>query len=245
MSTIDGGTVVIASRFAKLEISEPFFRFTFPTVTVEQGQAAELAIAVAKNKEFPGKAKVELLGLPAEVSSQPRELDAAAKEIVFPIQTSGKSPLGKHRALLCRAVVTVAGEPVTHLLGTGELRIQKPTPAKPAEAAKPKAAVAKTAAPVVKRLSRLEQLRQARAQAAAAPREEAMKAMRESDDRVATSLSVAKGVACREPRLRGGRGRATERDPRSRKRGGARYTRPTLRLIPPRLAAARDRHGWR
>ena len=166
---IDGGTVVVASRFAKLEISEPFFRFTFPTVTVEQGQAAELAIAVAKNKEFTGTAKVDLLGLPAEVTSQPRQLDAAAKEIVFPIQTSGKSPLGKHRALLCRAVVTVAGEPVTHLLGTGELRIQKPTPAKPAEAAKPKAAVAKTAAPVVKRLSRLEQLRQARAQVAAAP----------------------------------------------------------------------------
>jgi hypothetical protein len=161
-----GGTVVVASRFAKLEISEPFFRFNFPTVTVEQGQAAELAVAVAKNKDFAGKAKVELLGLPAEVTSQTRELDAAAAEIVFPIQTSGKSPVGKHRGLLCRAVVTVAGEPVTHLLGTGELRIQKPAEAKPAAAARPKPAVAKAAAPAVKRLSRLEQLRQARAQPA-------------------------------------------------------------------------------
>jgi hypothetical protein len=163
----EGGPVVIASRFAKLEVSEPFFRFELPTVTVEQGQAAELVVAVAKNKPFAGKAKVELLGLPAEVSSQPRELDAAATEIVFPIQTSGKSPVGKHRGLLCRAVVTVAGEPVVHLLGAGELRIQKPVAARPAEPAPAQAAVAKAAAPAVKRLSRLEQLRQARAQASA------------------------------------------------------------------------------
>jgi hypothetical protein len=166
-----GGTLVVASQFTRLEISEPFFRFTFPTVTIEQGQSAELAIAVAKNKGFQGKAKVELLGLPPEVRSQSRELDMAAKEIVFPIQTSENSPLGKHRSILCRAVVTVAGEPVIHLLGSGELRIQKSAPAKPAEGAKPKAAIANSgpapnAAPAPQRLSRLEHLRLARASAA-------------------------------------------------------------------------------
>jgi len=168
--SVDGGALLVASPLTPLEVSEPFFRFTFPTLTVEQGQTAELAIAIAKNKDFTGTAKVELLGLPLEVTSPPQEFNAAAKEIVFPLRTTANSPAGRHRSILCRAVVMMSGEPVTHQLGTGELRILKPAPAKPVEVAKSKsparpAAAAKPVA-AVKHLSRLEQLRQSRAQAA-------------------------------------------------------------------------------
>jgi hypothetical protein len=165
---VGNGPVLVASQRVDLEVSPPLFRFKFPTVTVEQGQVVELVLAVEKLKDFDGPAKVELLGLPAEATSPSREFTKDAKELVFPIQTTGKSPAGRHRSLLCRAVAMVAGEPVTHLLGTGELRIQQPPPAKPAPQAKA-APPPKPAPPPPRGLSRLEQLRQSRKGASPAP----------------------------------------------------------------------------
>jgi len=72
--------------------------------------------------------------------------------------------------VVCRAVVTQNGEPVTHSLGTGELRVDEPLPPKPAApqpAAQPQPQAPPQPQPAAaeppKRLSRLEQLRLERA----------------------------------------------------------------------------------
>ena len=116
---------------------------------------------VEKNRDFEGKAALQLLGLPNEVTAS-REITKTRPDRL-PARATGNSPVGLH-SLLCRAVVT-AREPITHTLGTGELRIQEPVAAAP-----PKAAAApQPAKPAEKRLSRLEQLRLERQQAEAKP----------------------------------------------------------------------------
>lgn len=160
-ASIGGGTVTVASGFAELELSEPFVKLTFPTITVEQGQATELPLAVEQDKGFQGPAKAELLGLPGGVTTEPCEFRSDTTQIEFPLKTTAASPPGRHRSVLCRVVIQVAGEPVIHTLGPGELRILKPTPV--AQAAPKKAAApAPAAKPAKKHLSRLEQLRQKR-----------------------------------------------------------------------------------
>jgi len=166
-ATVGDGTVVVSSPLANLEVAEPFFRFAFQTTSVDQGQKTGLLVKVEKKRGFPGTAKVELLGLPHEVTAPPQDLAADAAQIVFPVTTTANSPVGQHRTLLCRAVVTMEGQPVTHLLGMGELRIEKPLPPKPAQAAAPKPTPAPEPAkppakPVEKPLSRLERLRMER-----------------------------------------------------------------------------------
>jgi hypothetical protein len=156
-ANLGGGTVSVASGFVELELSEPLVKLTFPTVTVEQGQTTELPLTVEKNKDFQGPAKAELVGLPGGVTSEPREFAADAKQIEFPIKTTAVAPPGRHRSVLCRAVIQVAGEPVLHTLGPGELRILKPAPVVQAKPKKPATPAAK---PAKKNLSRLEQLRQ-------------------------------------------------------------------------------------
>jgi hypothetical protein len=156
-ATVGDGPVTVSTQLADLEVAEPFFKFTFSSVAVEQGQEANLVVAVAKTKDFEGAAKVELLGVPNEVTSSPQEFVGDASQITFPLKTTANSPVGLHKTLLCRAVVTADGEPITHMIGTGELRIQAPL-AKPA-AAETKPA-AEPASPQAKPLSRLEQLRQ-------------------------------------------------------------------------------------
>jgi hypothetical protein len=160
------GSVVVSSQLANLEVAEPFFRFNFRPASVEQGREADLAIKIEKKKDFSATARVELLGLPNEVTAQPKEISKDSTELVFNLKTTSKSPAGQHRSLLCRAVVLAEGQPITHMLGGGELRIQPPLPkavAKPAQVAAPQPAPkpqpAKPAqAPKI--LSRLEQLRQ-------------------------------------------------------------------------------------
>jgi hypothetical protein len=159
-ATVGDGPIVVSSQLADLEVSEPLFRFKFQPAAVDQGQTTSVVVKIEKNKPFDGAATVELLGLPNEVTSQPREFTKDSTEVVFPLVTTAKSPPGLHKTLLCRAVVKSQGEPITHLLGGGELRIQPPPPPKPADASKPPPKPEPKPQPAAQRpLSRLEQLR--------------------------------------------------------------------------------------
>jgi hypothetical protein len=159
---VGDGPVVVSSQLADLEVAEPVLRFQFQPATVEQGQKTSVVVKVEKTRKLESPASIELLGLPNEATTETRQIDDATSEVIFPITTTGKTPPGLHKTLICRAVVKSQGEPITHIVGGGELRIQPPLPPKNTVAAKPppkpaSAAPVKPAAP--RPLSRLEQLR--------------------------------------------------------------------------------------
>ncbi len=165
-SQVGDGQVLISSQLAKLEVAEAYFQLVFKPAAVEQGKEATIVATVTTNVEFPGNAKLEMLGLPAEVTAGTAEITKDSDQVSFQLKTSAKSPAGRHKSLMCRAIVTLNGEQVPQTLGPAELRIDAPLPPKPT-AAKPAAPAAKPAAvavakPAAKPLSRLEQLRQER-----------------------------------------------------------------------------------
>ncbi len=164
-ATVGNGPVLLSSQLADLTISEPYFAFAFQPAAVEQGQETDVVINVTQNIAFEGPARIELLGLPNEVTAEPLELSHEAQEAVFRVKTTGNSPDGKHTTLLCRAVVTANGEPITHMLGGGELRIDKPLPPPPNQPEQTAQAPETPPPPMEKRLTRLEQLRLEREQA--------------------------------------------------------------------------------
>ena len=160
-----GGAAWISSDLTRLEIAEPYVGFELVKADVEQGLETELVCKVTHNKEIPGKAKVELLGLPNRVTTEVHELAPGIEELVFKIKTDVKSPAGTHKNIFCRVTVQDQGEPIVHSrVGGTELRIDKPLPPK-VDAPKPKPAVVAQKKPEPpkkapeKRLSRLEKLR--------------------------------------------------------------------------------------
>ncbi|HXT60874.1 MAG TPA: PPC domain-containing protein [Pirellulales bacterium] len=161
-ATVGNGRVLVSSQLANLDVAEPFLGFAFNAAAVEQGKETDLVVKVTANKPFDGEAAVQLLGLPFEATTEPLKLTKDTAELVFKVKTTAKSPAGRHKTLLCQAVVTANGEPIVHGLGPGELRIDVPLPPKPnapAPAPMP-VAVAQAPAPArEKRLTRLEQLR--------------------------------------------------------------------------------------
>ncbi len=168
---VGNGNIQVASQQAQLEIADVFFTFTFEKSAAELGQETEVLVRIEKKRDFPGNAIAALLGLPAKTSlvdAKPLAFTQDTKDLAFKIKVAPDARPGKLQTLVCRATVTIEGEPIVHTLGSGELRIDKPLPPK-ANAPKPTPKPAtKPAAkqPPKKRLSRLEQLRLDRKKAA-------------------------------------------------------------------------------
>ncbi len=150
----------VSSQLFNLSISAPFLQFSYNNSAVEQGAETDMAVKVTKLKDFPGEASVKLVGLPNQAETEAKSITKDTEEIVFHIKTTKDTPEGNHKNLFCEVVITENGEPITHNLGSGALRVDKPIPPKP-NAPKPAVAAApkeKKEAPA-KPLSRLEQLR--------------------------------------------------------------------------------------
>jgi len=160
---VGNGRVEVASQMVDLEITDVFFNLAIGKTAVEQGQQTQLIVKIEKNRDFEGEAEIQLLGLPNGASTEKLTFTKDTEEVIFPIRTEQDARVGRHKSILCRAVPMVNGEPVTHTIGSGEIRIDKPLPkvaAKPKAQAQPKEEPAKE--PPKKVLSRLEQLRLAK-----------------------------------------------------------------------------------
>ncbi len=161
-----GGPIMVSSELARLTVAAPFLALTYQPASVEQGQEVDLVVGVTKAVDFPGEARVTLIGLPNKATTETRAITKDSKELVFRVKTDKASPAGNHQNLFCQVAIVQDGEPILHNLGSGQIRIDVPLPPKPKPVAPtPVAAAAPppkpaTPAPVAeKRLTRLEKLR--------------------------------------------------------------------------------------
>lgn len=159
------GLSEVSSPFADLEVADRVVDFAFNQAACEQGQETQIIVGVSAKRDFPGEATVELLGMPAGVTTEPIKLNKDAEKAVFNVKVAQDAKDGKHKSIVARITVTENEEPIVQTNGTIELRIDKPLPPKVTPAAKPKDEAKKEEAPKPKPerpLSRLEQLRQAK-----------------------------------------------------------------------------------
>jgi hypothetical protein len=156
------GNVMVCTPFANLRVAEMYLTLGFEQAAVEQGKETEMIVHVTKQYDFPGVAKVNLIGLPNKAVTTTQDATVETKDIVFKITTDATTPPGNHANLFCQVIVTENGEPVIHNIGTGKLRVDVPLPPKkdaPPPPPMPTPMPAAEKPPEPKRLSRLEQLR--------------------------------------------------------------------------------------
>jgi hypothetical protein len=125
------GPVRTATEFATLKIAAPYVALAYPTAATEPGKSIEYPVAVTVNTPFEGAAKVELVGLPPGVTTTPQEITKDSKEVKFSLTVAADARVGHHKQLTCQVTVIENGEPVVHLIGGGELRVDAPLPATP------------------------------------------------------------------------------------------------------------------
>ncbi len=157
------GRLTVSSPFATLKVAPQYLTLKFAPASVEQGKDTTIAVKVNQSTPFPGEAKVTLIGLPNKVTTESATITKETDELVFKIRTDPTSPAGEAKNLFCQVVVMQDGEPITHQLGTGRLRIDAPLVKKGAPAGAKggsKSQLASSAKPGAAPLSRLEKLRQ-------------------------------------------------------------------------------------
>jgi hypothetical protein len=154
-----------------LEVVDPFVKIDAKRSACEQGQIGKVLCQLEQVASFEGQATVELLGLPPNVTAEPKSITKESTEIIFDLVTSDQSPLGNHKSLFCQVKIPYQGGEIRYVTGRTEFQISKPTPVvvaapPPAPAATETAAPAPPPAPPpAVPLTRLQQLRQKAQQA--------------------------------------------------------------------------------
>ena len=159
------GNAWVSTQLAYLEITQPIVTVTLKRTSTERGKPTQIYCKLNKISDFAGEATAQLYGTPAGVVVTPQKFTKDTKELTFPVTTTNKSPIGKHKSVFCQVVIQKNGEPVVSTAGVVEFQITRPpvkkkVVAKP-PAKKPAAEKAKMP-PKEKPLSRLEQLRKNR-----------------------------------------------------------------------------------
>src|SRR5205085_1320115 len=67
------GPLWISTQLVELEVAAPFVTGKSQMAAIEQGAAGQVTCELTQQNKFEGKAKVELLGLPANTSAEPRK----------------------------------------------------------------------------------------------------------------------------------------------------------------------------
>lgn len=131
------GRVQIASAPVRVEVTDPLLTFKAEPISVDRGQGGEMFVEVKRGDRFAGEATVDLVNLPHQVTSEPRKVDGTTESLVFPVLTTGESPVGKHGGLQFTARIAMPEGEVLQGLAGAELRVQKPAPAPTKVAAAP------------------------------------------------------------------------------------------------------------
>jgi hypothetical protein len=134
-SADSNGTNWVSSQFVTLEVVPPFVTGKIALAKVEQGKNVAITADLDQKTKFDGKAKIELLGLPGNSATEPKEITADDKKIEFPVTTKENTPAAQHNGLFLRVTIMKDGEPIIHNIARGGiLRVDSPLKAKDKDA---------------------------------------------------------------------------------------------------------------
>lgn len=154
-----GGPLWVSTQLVDLTVAKPYLGGKMQMAAVEQSTTSQVVCELTQNVKFEGKAKLELLGLPANTTAEAREVTAEDTKVIFDVVAAPKAMPGQSSSLFVQATIKKEGEDVVQSLAKGG--VIRVDPARVAATTKPaQTASAPPPAPVVpKIMSRLEKLR--------------------------------------------------------------------------------------
>ena len=115
----------VSTQIAPLEVVAPYLDLAIERAAVRLGQTARLTAKIEQKISFSGSATVELMGLPAGVTSKPAVITHQSQQVLLFVQVAENALVGLHKTLYCRVTLQRNGQPVVHHLGRGgALRIE-------------------------------------------------------------------------------------------------------------------------
>ena len=120
------GNVVSCSDLVDLQLQKPYVRASLGRCRAERGGEAELKIDLARERDFKGEYKVEILNLPRDMKAEIPVVNQDSKSVTCRLTYGPKTPYGRHRNIRLRLRVPAKEGLVEHRFQGGEIRVDRP-----------------------------------------------------------------------------------------------------------------------
>ena len=130
VATFSSGRVTkaVSSAPLTLDVQEPWITAKLPRAQMEQGQQGTFAVELERKREFVGDVQVELGRMPKGVTYEVPTIGADTAELPIALTAAEDAAPGRHRSIFLRLIVTTPDGVVSHAVGGGELRVDRPLP---------------------------------------------------------------------------------------------------------------------
>lgn len=128
------GPVWISTQLIDVEVGAPQISGQITRTFVDQGDSTTVTVKLDQKTPYDGKARLQLLGLPANCTADDQEITKDDKEVKFTVKAGKDAPAASHKQLFCQFHLIKDGEEMNTTFGNGGiLRIDKASVAKAEE----------------------------------------------------------------------------------------------------------------
>jgi hypothetical protein len=118
----------VSSDVLQLDVQEPWITAKLPRAKMEQGQQGTFAVELERKREFDGEVSVEIGRLPKGVAYEVPSIAKATTDLPIALTAAADAAPGRHRSIYLLLHVTTPDGVVSHTVGGGELRVDRPLP---------------------------------------------------------------------------------------------------------------------
>jgi hypothetical protein len=117
--------VIVASQPFKLNVSEPHVEARIARTSIERGKTGTIVCKLNHLQAFEGSATATLARLPRgiELVETSRSITSQDKEVTFTLKATSEALVGNYQGIVLDLTVTVNGQAVRQLSGSGILRV--------------------------------------------------------------------------------------------------------------------------
>lgn len=132
------GATWFSTQLFDIEVAAPFVNGTIVRTFIDQGGDGSMTVKLDQKVEFPGKAKIALVGLPEGVTADVREITKDDTEVKFTLKATPKVQPGQYKTIFASFTLVRDGETMTNTIASGGiLRVDKAAPSTKVAASNP------------------------------------------------------------------------------------------------------------
>jgi len=128
-ASIGGVTRKISSEIFTLSVEQPWITAKLPRTKLERGTAGTFELELTRAKKFDGKVTATLGRIPKGIKyTMPPITDKTAK-LPVKLEAAKDARVGRHRYIYVQLKIQTKDGLITHNVGSGEIRVDRPLPA--------------------------------------------------------------------------------------------------------------------
>ena len=127
-ASIGGVTRTISTEIFTLNVEEPWVTASVPKTKIERGATGTLELALTHRRKFEGTITAKLGRVPKGITCTVPAITPGMAKLPVKLAIAENAPVGRHRYIYVQLKIQTPDGLITHNVGSGEIRVDKPLP---------------------------------------------------------------------------------------------------------------------